>query len=167
MTKLAIDGIEIEIGFAELAELVSYIKDHEDNQELFATLSKHPSARVRRSVADKSKIDEATAEALSKDGDIEVLRAIVRNDTFKKIAKDAEINRLAQIGDLELSTNIVSDLENFENCDAAKILDIFAASKDPGIRMSVAESWGTPKKILKKLAGDADLDVKRSANRDD
>ena len=167
MTKLTVDGIDVEIGFAELADLASCIKDHEDNQDLFAKLSQHSSARVRRSVADKSKIDEATAEALGKDLDIEVLRAIVRNDAFKKIAKDADVSRLVQIGDLELSNSIVSDLENFENCDASKIVDILASSKDPGIRMFVAESWGTPKKVLKKLAGDPDLDVKRSAKRDD
>lgn len=167
MTKLTIDGIDIEIGFAELADLVSYVKDHEDNQSFFAKLSQHPSARVRRSVADKAKIDEATAEILGKDEDLEVLRTIARNDTFKKVAKDADINRLAQLGDAELCSSIASDLENFENCDTSKIVDLLSTSKDPGIRMAIAENWNTPKKVLKKFANDPDLDVRRAAKRDD
>jgi hypothetical protein len=167
MTKLTVDGIDIEIGFAELADLISYIKDHEDNQDLFAKLSQHPSARVRRSVADKGKIDQATAEILGKDQDLEVLRTITRNDTFKKVAKDADINRLVQLGDAEICSSIASDLENFENCDASKVIDVLSNSKDPGIRMAIAENWNTPKKVLKKFTNDPDLDVRRAAKRDD
>jgi hypothetical protein len=167
MTKLTIEGIDIEIGFAELADIVSYIKDHEDNQNLFAKLSQHPSARVRRSVAEKSKVDDLTAEALGKDDNLEVLRTIIRNEAFKKIAKDSDLIRFSETGDAELSSSIASDLESFDNCDTSKILDILASSKDPGIRMSVAENWNTPKKVLKKFNNDQDLDVRRSAKRDD
>jgi hypothetical protein len=69
--------------------------------------------------------------------------------------------------DIDLCNDIASGMEYFENCDTDKIINLLVSSKDPNIRMAVAENWNTPKKILKKFASDDDLDVRRSAHRDD
>ena len=167
MTKIVIDGTEIEIGVNELNDIIYAIKDHEANQVLFAKFSKHASAKVRRTIADKSKIDSETAKTLATDKDIEVLRAVVRNEAFRGIAEDTDLTRMIQMEDIDLCNYIVFGLEYFENCDADKIINLLVSSKDPNIRMAAAENWNTPKKILKKFAADEDLDVRRSAHRDD
>jgi len=68
---------------------------------------------------------------------------------------------------IDLCNDIASGIEYFENCAADKIINLLASSKDPNIRMAVAENYNTPKKILKNFASDDDLDVRRSAHRDD
>jgi hypothetical protein len=167
MTALKIDDIEINVGLEELASIVSALKDHVENQAVFAKMALHPSSRVRVEVAYKSEISSETAAMLSQDKSVEVLRCIARNTSFVKTATQADVDRLISIGDSEICKNLVGQAGDFDNAEASKIFEALAASVDPDVRLAVAENWSAPKKVLKKLLNDSDPDVRRAAKRDD
>jgi hypothetical protein len=167
MTKITINDIEINVGHEELSDIISTLKDHEDNKELFDKMSHHESYRVRRYVANKQNISSDVALALSKDKNIEVVRYIVSNSAFKKNAELADIEQLISRGDADVCQNIVREASEFEHVEASKLFDMLSASPDPEVRLTVADTWSAPKKVLKKLLNDPDSDVKRAAKRDD
>jgi len=167
MTDLKIDDIEINVGLEELAGIVSALKDHGDNQAVFANMARHPSSRVRVEVACKSEISLETAAILSQDKSVEVLRCIARNSAFVKMATQADVDRLISLGDAEICKNLVGQAGDFDNAEASKIFEALAASADPDVRLAVAENWSASKKVLKKLFNDSDPDVRRAAKRDD
>jgi len=166
MCSLKIDGEEYFIGSAAIESLVGSTPDHIANTKMFAALAKHPSSSVRQAVAYKDKINTETAMLLSLDTDLEVLRSIARNEAFKKNASEEDLKRLIKIGDRNLSQTIASNIEGYENCEYNPIVDLILASADPSIRLSLAENYGTPKRILNKMANDPDPDVRNAATRD-
>ena len=164
--SLKVDGEEFLIGSHAIESLVGSARDHVANTKMFVALAKHPSSSVRQAVAYKDKINPETAMALSNDSDLEVVRTIARNEIFKKIASEQVLKRLLEIGDRILSDTIATNLKYYENCDYDPIVEIILASKDPAIRLSIAENYDTPKRVLKKMANDPDPDVRNATTRE-
>ena len=161
-----IDGQEFVIGTSAIQSLVTSTPDDIANSTLFSLLAKHPAATVRWAVACKEKLAPETAILLSKDKDLDILRSIVRNETFRKVATDKDLKRLFEIGDRNLRESIANNPETYENCEYNLILKLILDCKDSGIRTSLAENYKTPKRILKILKNDSDPDVRSAANRE-
>ena len=115
MYMLKIDDTEFPLGTEVISSLASRSSDNAINAPLFAKLACHPSATVRSEVAYKDKIDDATAMALSRDRDMGVLRNVVRNGCFRKIASESDLRRLIELGDSDLCSSIASNVDGYEH----------------------------------------------------
>jgi hypothetical protein len=166
MYILKIEDTEYSLGIEAISSLTSNTSDHLLNAELFSKLAAHPSANVRREVACKDKIDDATAMMLARDRDIGVLRNIARNDCFRKIASESDLRRLIELGDADLCGSIAGNVEGYDNCDSGVISELLVSYPDPSVRLSLAQNYGAPRRILKKLLNDPDPDVRIAALRD-
>ena len=166
MYVLKIDDTEYPLGTEVISSLASRTSDNLINAGLFSKLAVHPSATVRSEVAYKDKIDEATALALSRDRDMGVLRNIARNGCFRRIASESDLRRLIELGDSELCGSIAGNVESYENCDSAVISELLISYPDPSVRLNLAQNYGTPRRILKKMLNDLDPDVRIAALRD-
>ena len=162
--KLVVDGLEVEVGTKFLVELVRYaIPDTEVYSDLFSALAKSKNPYVRSGIASKDTIDEETAELLLADDDIVVLDAILLNDVAKLLVTNERLEEVLGFVGMDIASNIISNLNDYEEVDANALADFIIAKDNPALALELAEAYGTPKKILKKLVKSEDVDVKACA----
>jgi hypothetical protein len=88
------------------------------------------------------------------------LRTVSCCSAFRENATSEQVLKLINIGDSEICRDIANYIESFRDADIA---DALLAHKDPSVRMALANNYGTPKNIVKKLLKDADIDVRKKA----
>jgi hypothetical protein len=161
--KLVVNGVETILGHEELDDICYQLADTEKNQVVFAELAKHPSAKIRRKVADQACLDPETVQRLLHDSCIDVVRAVVvRSETVVTLSRQ-EIDRLIQIGDTDLIVNLVIGFHGNSSYVPARKRTWFygklVGHPDPEVRSMVAECDSVPVKLLRKLAQDEDVNV--------
>lgn len=149
--------------YESIATIVSDYPDENDCNQFYKLAASHPSASVRANVAYKDKLNSEVISILKKDKSINVLRNLSRTDAFFKVATDETLEAMINLYDAELSSNIASCLEAFEEIDIDRISFLLAKSPDPEIRRSLAGNSCISKKILKSLLKDDDILVSNTA----
>jgi len=161
--KLVVDGLEVQVGVQFLQNLVDAIPDTEDYSDLFLALAKSQNPYVRRDVACKDKINTETAEILLADKEPFVLERIVSNDAAKQIVTRERLEEILRSAGTEVAVNIIGSLDDYEEVDADDLADLIMAQDSPSLTLVLADTWSSPKKILKKLAKSKDIDIKTAA----
>jgi len=78
---LSVDGMEsMEIGYSDLATIVSCFNDDSSHAGLFASLYVHPASEVRSAVAIMTSMPIDTLVHLANDSSIEVVRQVANNN---------------------------------------------------------------------------------------
>ena len=160
--RLVVGSVEVVLGYELVAAISSELPDSEIYTEIFATLAKHRSARVREHIADKDHLDEATVERLIKDDNIEVLRKIVDSEPARQRLTTEQLLHYIN-KDSELAKNIANSLGDFEVADISVLSRTFAHHPDPSVRGAFVNSFSASKADLKRLLKDSDPDVSRLA----
>lgn len=155
---------ETPMSFRVVEQVVSYWPDNQESSELFDILSEHPAAQVREYVCDKEFLGEKTADKLAQDSSLAVLRRIISNEVFRRIATEDSILQLVA-KDNEIATTVGGNFESFKNADTQKIIDQLLLSSDPSILLSLAENYSTPRKVLKSLASHHDPSIADQAKK--
>jgi hypothetical protein len=165
--KLVVNGVETILGHEELDDICYQLADTEKNQAVFAELAKHPSAKIRRKVADQETLSPETVQRLLHDTCIDVVRGVVvRSETVVTLPR-LEIDRLIQIGDAELTVNLVIGFHGNSGYVPARKRAWFygklVGHPDPEVRSMVAECDSVPVKLLRKLVQEEDVNVAEHA----
>jgi hypothetical protein len=160
------DGTQIEapLSYESASSAVSSAADSKDNSLLFEALAEHPASQVREQVAYKDLISEKTISLLVKDSSVNVLRNLVRNESFRKYASHDQIIDLVS-RDVEIAASVAQNLESYENVDHQALVEILLGSEDPYVIAAVAGNYATPKKFLKPLLNHIDRTVVHEAKR--
>ncbi len=165
--NIEIDGQQAfsqPLGVDLLRSIVSNCPECEANAAFLSLMARHPSAGVRRDVAYKDCIDEKAVEALGRDSEIEVLRLLCNNQQFKRHgAQDLLLQLIAK--DRDCAEAIATNLDEYENADAAALINALLSSDDPERRLFLANRYRLPVRIQKQLCADADPSVAAMAQK--
>jgi len=162
-----IDDIKFDIGYEMISRILDYIKDIKDNSIIFEKLSNHPSIEVRTSIAYKENLSAGTINKLAQDNEIEVVRQIVSNNAAYNVLDISILKNIIQ-RDKECACSIAKNIESWNeqsnfDFDSKELADILIKHPDPAVRYALADSYRTPKSILKKLLKDKDPYVAEAA----
>ncbi len=143
------------VGVDLLRSIVSSCPECEANSAFLSLMARYPSACVRQEVASKECIDEKAVLALGGDPEINVLRALCYNQQFKRHASQELLLQLIA-RDRDCAEVIANNLDEYENADAAALINALLSSEDPERRLLLANRYRLPVKIQKQLCADAD-----------
>ena len=168
--KLVVEADEQEVhsvvldseALAELVRVLPYRKCEDEFVSLLGYLAQSSSSEVRKTVAENNAINEDILELLAIDKVVEVRRSISYCDEFKTWATTEIVIDYIE-SDIECAKSIAGDLGNFTEVDTNTIADVLRNHSDPGVRMALADSYSTPKKILKQLLSDPEHSVRCAA----
>ena len=152
----------IELGYEEIATIVSSLADKETNVVIFDLLGKHSSVNVREAVASKDKLSEATVMLLANDAEVAVSRSLVRSEKAREYLTTEQLTAMSK-RDVDTAENIAGYVEAYKNADADELADALSQHSDPRVRCALASNSGTAKKLIKKLTNDSDRKVQAAA----
>lgn len=161
------DGVEVfneELGSECVEGLANNFEDISENRELFGLLAKSSSSEVRKAIARKDNLNEASLELLAQDPSIEVWRYLCTQTVFQKWASTEMLLKYID-GDIECASRIAQNIREFINADEKKIEGTVSAHSDPIVRKSFADGYGASKRLLKQLLSDPDAGVRAAAKR--
>lgn len=161
--KLVIEGFEVQVGEQFLQNLVDAIPDTKDYSDLFLVLAKSTNPYVRRDVAYKENINTETAEILLADKEPTVLERIVEKEVARSVIKPERLKEILGFAGIDTVVSIINNIAEYEEMDVDELADLIMAQENPALTLLLAESWNTPKKILKKLAKSKDIDISTAA----
>lgn len=162
-----VDGNEVsndELGSQALSGLVNSCPDAVEYRSLFGYLALSPSSQVRADVAYRDNLCEKTVELLANDSSMDVRRRLCVQTTFKEWVSTEMLADFIN-SDADMAKTIASAISEYSNADVNTIATELAKHTDPDVRLSLADNWGTPKKLLKQLLSDNDASVRASAKR--
>ena len=161
---LEADGkkISLDLGYENVASIVSGLSESDDNAEILSVLAKHPSVAVREAVAYKDKLNEDTVMLLAADSEVSVLNRVLRSDKARDCLS-TELLLAIIIRDVEASETIASGIGDFKSADVDEVSAALLKHPDPRVRNALAGNSSAPKKILKALLKDVDCSVVASA----
>jgi len=163
-TLLKIAETEVSLGIDELQSIVSYLADNEKNSAIFQQLATHKSATIRKEIAYKDNLTEESVQLLLRDKDVAVLSNIVRSAAVKEIFSDEDFDYVVSRDNEELISDMLGSLDEYENLsDYSAALEKIIALENEKLTLIIAESYNTPKKILKKLLKHNDPDIVNAA----
>lgn len=162
--RLSVNGIETKLGVELAADVVTWLPDNENNQDIFYELAQHLSSSVRRGVASKDKISKETAKLLIRDKDTAVLQNILRSDSVKDIFNDDDFKYILGIGSDEVVESLINCLDGYNSIDDIDAcFEAIIELNNDYLNLQIANNYGTPKKILKKLLKSGDPDIVTAA----
>ena len=140
------------------------MSDVEENEDFFYQLATHNSATIREKIAYKSSLDNKTIKLLLQDKDTKVLENIVRNQQAIKVFDNSNFEHILKYGNEDTIIEMISslmDYECIENLDECynKIEEL----NNDYLLLKIASSYGTPKKILRTLSRNKDIDISYAA----
>ncbi len=161
--KLVVNGVEMKLGHGPLKFIAGTIQGYVDGEAINHELAKHPSSNVRKVVAEDYDLEDKTIKLLLKDNCLDVLKTIIIHDSTAEIITKKDIARIISKNDSRLSADLVEYMgeykRDFREFIAEKLID----HPDPVVRFMLAESRSAPKKFLKKLTKDPDVDIAKQA----
>jgi len=159
------DGREVladSLPWVVIKDMVSAYPRRESSRFFFKYAAKHPSAEVRKCVADRRQIEEETCLELIQDSSIEVLSNIVQNDVFREMAT-IDILELLINKDTSIAALVARDVHRFTLVKTQKLAEIISAHKDFSVVLALAENSRAPKNVLRGLVNHKDSHVSQSA----
>jgi DNA-binding protein Fis len=164
--KLVIDGLDMEVGYELLERIADSLGDHSDLQEIYHKLAGSSNPEVRKSIAYYDKLRPETVELLLQDSEVDVLSRTLNSDEKIALATEDSIKRV--IEEYPVTDVLKAVANNFEHIDSDNpnsILDLVVKKAENNFEVlgEIADSWDTPKYILKKLQNHSDIDIRRKA----
>jgi hypothetical protein len=164
--KLVVDDLEIPVGYELLETIADRIGDHEDLQEFYHRMAQHPNPEVRYAVAYYEKLRADTIALLLQDSEVKTIeRVLDDNERIAKVDED-EIKRIiVEYKNTDILKAIVNRFEDIDTEEPNSILDLIIENHGDNLELmgTIADSWDTPKHILKKLKKSKDIDIVRKA----
>lgn len=164
--QLLIDDVELQVGYELLETIADRIGDHSEFSAVYHKLAQNKNPEVRYAIAYYDNILPETAELLANDIEPKIVERVC--DGSERIAKISE-ETIIEIIDQRATTDILKAIvNNFTSVDSEEpnsILDLIIQRSDDNFDVlgAIADSWDTPKYILKKLAKHRDPDIVRKA----
>ena len=163
--KLVINGVEIEIGYEKLADMLMGIEDHSKHLAIFSELVHSPDPKVRQYVAERECINKALVDILLQDKQVDVLRALISNTNAAEFIEQDKLLNLISLEDSELLEMVARYIEYFELCDPVIIGQQLTLSDNPRVRGALADNPDAPETLLFILLEDGDSDIAASARQ--
>lgn len=164
--NIMVDDLKVEMGVNFQKNLPDCIPDSPMYQELFHALAQSNNADVRSNVAYKDNISEETALLLLGDKDPNVLDRIVSNEIAKTIVRLDQVRDILDRSGIDTAKSIINNMAEYENIEVTEIANIILDMNVPSLDLEMAESWSTPKAILKKLSEKSDdPDIRHAAQK--
>ena len=162
---LTIDGITVKVGHELLEDIVRYIPDTKENKKVFERLALNSNCMVREYIADKENISKKTIKILLADKRHGVIGFLLKNQKVANRLIPKQIKTIIALGNPIHCKVIASNLDDFTKCDICKLAKFLSNHNDPTIRFELVNRWNRdiPKKIIKKLTKDKDIDVANAA----
>jgi hypothetical protein len=158
---LLIDGINLKVGHEILEEIAEYIPDTKNYKQIFEKLASNSNYMVRENIAKKSCLNTKTIKILLKDKRHGIVTQLLRSTTVNNKLTPKQIKYILSLDNPIHCQIIARAITSFIKCDIYKLTKILSKHSDPKVRKELVQRWDTeiPKKIVKKLTKDKDIDV--------
>jgi len=165
---LTINGKKLTLGHSFLENIeYMYGIDTKENQEAFDMLVYSDNPKIRRSIALLSNISKKSISILLNDDDQNVVQAVLGNYDLAPRIKHVQLMKIIKDNHIEHLKTIASNhIVLYKKCNLYKIIKLLAKHENPAVRFELVRYHSThiiPKKILKKLSKDIDIDVSKAA----
>jgi len=154
--------LSLELSADLVESIVSGLPDTDEFQEFYSALATHPASSVRAQIAYKDHIGAETVVLLAQDQSPEVRRYVVRSEAGRTHLTEEMLRTLAE-HDIECAETIAGSIAGYEQVESESLVEMLASHSDPKVRRAAAGNSSTPKRLLKKLARDADANVQKDA----
>lgn len=160
--KLLINKKKVNIGCEFLVDLIRYMPDIKQNQDVFESLAVLENHYVKYFIAEKTNLNKKTIKALLTDSNEEIVNEVLSNKNLAKYIPQKRIMKIIKSESIYHICTIARFVENYKKCDIYKLIKIFSNHRNPQVRHKLLKSRNSdliPNKILKKLSKDPDIDV--------
>ena len=163
--NLTIGGINVKVGHELLEDIVRYMPDIKKNKKVFEKLALNNNHEIRDYVANKDNISKKTIKILLADKRHSIITTLLRNTKVANKLTPKQVKKIISLDDTEHCEAIASNLDDFAKCNICKLAKFLSNHNDPKVRVELASRWNNdiPKKIIKKLTKDKDIDVANAA----
>jgi len=167
--RLTINGVEIKLGHKGLLDISYSIDDCKRNAGVFHELAKSHSSEIRSNVSGNKHLKDKTFDMLLQDSSLEVMRAIICHDHFKKRMDKAIIERFIETGDTEILISIATEIDEFVSlydvCEMDWLCEKLIVQKDPAVLYELAANDSVPIFFMSKLAEHYDVNIAEKAEK--
>ncbi|WP_045213458.1 hypothetical protein [Desulfonatronovibrio magnus] len=157
--KLTVNGKTVTLGNESVEDVLYSIPDKRKFNPIVAEFAKSPIPQVRMDVASRSSINKEIVSMLLEDTQIDVLRNLVLNHNAHGFIPENSLLRLIETDDFDILETIVGNLDSFSQCDEDVLAETLCKTKNPKVRMSLAENELIDQEILEILSRDEDQEV--------
>jgi hypothetical protein len=149
---ITIEGKEVRIDmpFYNVSNIVNELPDVKDNEDIFNALTNHPSKQVLSNLAVKTNLSTESLLKLFDTGYNSVIQSLLSNPTFKKSVGIEDLDKMIK-ADAEFANIIAQSIEQFEDLDKTKLIELLLASKDPRVIHNTINNYNTKKNMVKKF----------------
>ncbi|MGB3962130.1 MAG: HEAT repeat domain-containing protein [Sulfurimonas sp.] len=167
--ELKINGISVNVGHDFLESIIGNIPDTPSNQALFEELADSDNYEIRKSIASKDNLNKKTVLKLLKDSNSNVVVSVLGRSDAAKHIDDEHMQELIDGNNIEILSNIASNIDSFSKCDQCKLVKKLSKHPNPKVRYGLVR-WRTAnavgRNILAELANDEDYDVAHEAKKE-
>ncbi len=94
---------------------------------------------------------------LSRDSQIEVIRALVDNPNVRRLMKEKYVVAILKRKDSLAMQSVATGLEDFKKCNIDTLVTMLMENNDPYVKRALAANESTPVPFLEELCGNEDL----------
>jgi len=164
--ELLINGNKVVVGHQFLEDIIRSIPDIKANKSIFDTLASSDNPDIRQNVAAGETLSYKTINSLLDDENQEVVDSVLANRDLAKYINEEALLKILDSGNVKFLCTIASNIENYIQCDACKIVKVLANHKNASVKYSLLR-WRSSEfvsaRILKQLSKDKDIDVAKEA----
>ncbi len=146
----------INLDINELCSLINLLSDSEKNMDIFHYLSKSDFALIRSKVASMENLHVETIQILLNDQDPQVLKSIIKNESFMELMNEDDLEDIIEINNPEIMISIIENLNKLTDthkiCEKKWLYDILLNQNNPDVRLELILNDRTPKFVLEKIA---------------
>lgn len=153
---------ELPISADVLADMFRSVPDSPEMGWLFDLAARHPSMKVRATVARYENLSPGTVQLLGADSSSEVRKQLVSSAAFKEHAGINILHRLAA-SDPILAMELAEHIDDFNPFCARMLETILGRHPDPSVRLIIAQNGRASASTVACLAKDPDPAVALAA----
>jgi len=146
------DGKEVRIDmpFLNVSNIVNELPDVKENEVIFNALTNHPSKQVLTNLAVKTSLSAESLIKLFNTGYNSVIQSLLSNSIFKKGIGMEGLELMIKV-DAEFANTIAQSIEEFEEVDKMKLVELLLTNKNPRVIHTTINNSNTKKNMIKKF----------------
>lgn len=156
--------VEFCLNEASLIESICYSLPEKGADDIIVALAEHPSSKVQSVLARRDAIPVEALMILAKSEKITVRRSLASSSSFRSWANTELLIEWSSV-DEEFARLVGDSISDYESADLNELFAALVAHPDPDVRLALADTYGLPKGMRKKLLDDADNGVRLAAER--
>lgn len=161
--KLIVNGEELPIGEPTLSDIVYSLPDRVTSKSVIREIALEGGSQLLEHIAGRECLDERIVEILCRSKIAAVANSLLNSASARTFLRKDYVRGLIEQDNAEVLETLVENVEYLDCCSPEWVAARLAKHPDVRVRGAIAKSSATPKRYLRELARDSDLDIKHAA----